>query len=1366
MRYAIFSDVHANLRAWEQVLEDIRGQEADVLVCLGDVVGYGPKPEEVLHGVREVTGNFVMGNHDAAAAGAMDYSIFNDQARHSIEWTIEALSDESRAFLGEVPLAIEDGEILFVHAEISEPGRFAYIDCEESAKENFAGSSHFITFIGHTHHPNLYQLGAGGEIVELPDRDQRLDPSNRYIVNVGSVGEPRNPEDLRGVYVIYDSETREVEFRKVSFDIDAYRHDLEGTSLEVKPFFLQCYDYQAAESRASAPDASQALAMEAPAAASSLALRSKRAARLRVPGSPLGLPLARDEDRERKKQEQARAKRMVAVATVAGFLVLSLVIWGVGQFQERAASRALLSDLDSAIAEPELVLTESDPASEAGDESGSPAQPVAASPPEPGPSPESIPEDNPASKVDPDSDRPPEMAAAPAPVGGSSPPSPPSPEVKEVPSNVSPTVAWWRMEPDSVGNELVDQAENYSLPAQIPGTRIGGLAPPVIPGNGSQNQSALGLGVWSESAPEGVFELSPDRSFTIEGWVVMGKQVRPVFLAGTRSGEMNEEQGWHLDIRPPSSESPNGQMCFFYDTGPEILQALSEDLPVSDLQPHHFAAVWDHAHSASTGEMRLFFDGEQVAATDVPKAQIPAKQANLFRIGSPENPPRIGLDEVRFTQAALWPRRFLNVTPERMLIAEDFEKPEITGYRVNSAPPGWVGSGVGFGCDKRGLIDEGDGAEFTTPNGRQAYLLAYTNSGLTSGQTAVGEGLAAGSTYRVQFNVGVKKGETATYLVELVAFEPAHDDAARRDVRAQRPGVVLAKATGEATKHDLSQVGRIVFKPDPASPHLGKTLGVRLVRAQGDALYDNIRLLARADELKASPAITATPAPTPAPPATSAGTSPVSPGGTVVAWWRMEPDSTDKTLVDAGKTNSLPMVSPGAQIAAVAPSPVPANGIENEAALSIGVWTEPAPSEIFMLSADRSFTLEGWVVTAKQRGPIFVAGTRSGDANEMQGWHVDIRPRSNQHPNGQMAFFYDTGPEMLQALSEDVTVSDLQPHHFAAVWDHDRSASAGEMRLYLDGDLIASCEVPHAGIPSAPANPFQVGSPTNPPKVGLDEVRFSYVALGPLEFLRAETQSMNKSGKWSDAGNWSGGEPPSGTQTAIVGEGVGAQVDEVPAEFAGDLVLRRASRLRLASGQAITLLPKPPSKLVLHQGAALFFLSQNNSGPTKLQRVELAGSATIWGGRSTSGHHTSRVFAGPVSGPGALVLDGVNNNEFILARPNSFQGGFVAKSTQNQGFRVRAKAADSLGRGQVEISAHATLILDAGEALAPDATLTLSGAKDDRSPAKVILNADNTVAALIFGEEKQAAGTWGGPGSGAEHVHEFFAGPGLLTVSR
>ena len=107
MRYAIFSDIHGNLQAWEAVLADMRVMGAEVLVCLGDVVGYGPRPQEVLDSIRAETQNLVAGNHDAAAAGMLRLSCFNPTAREIIHWTRKRLDRPSLQFLKDVPLAIE-----------------------------------------------------------------------------------------------------------------------------------------------------------------------------------------------------------------------------------------------------------------------------------------------------------------------------------------------------------------------------------------------------------------------------------------------------------------------------------------------------------------------------------------------------------------------------------------------------------------------------------------------------------------------------------------------------------------------------------------------------------------------------------------------------------------------------------------------------------------------------------------------------------------------------------------------------------------------------------------------------------------------------------------------------------------------------------------------------------------------------------------------------------------------------------------------------------------------------------------------------------------------------------------------------------
>lgn len=245
MRYAIFSDVHANRQAWGAALADIRQTKPDMVVCLGDVVGYGPMPEKVLTSVREVTDIMVLGNHDVAAFGGLDVDLFNEEAREAIEWTRDHLSEDSLDFLRGTPLTVERGNLLFVHAEIANPQSWGYINTLDEAKVNFLFGDHFVTFVGHSHRPTIFdQSPVTGLIREHPDKNVSLIKGHRYIVNVGSVGDPRNPEDLRGRYVIYESETRTVYFRKFTFDTDTYRLDHKASGLNYTPYFLKVLDHE------------------------------------------------------------------------------------------------------------------------------------------------------------------------------------------------------------------------------------------------------------------------------------------------------------------------------------------------------------------------------------------------------------------------------------------------------------------------------------------------------------------------------------------------------------------------------------------------------------------------------------------------------------------------------------------------------------------------------------------------------------------------------------------------------------------------------------------------------------------------------------------------------------------------------------------------------------------------------------------------------------------------------------------------------------------------------------------------------------------------------------------------------------------
>ena len=263
MRYAIFSDIHGNLPAWNAVLNDMRSQDVDRFVCLGDIVGYGPKPQEVLDGIRSVTSNIVIGNHDAAAAGTFDDSIFNDKARKAIQWTRNQLNKKSLKFLRDLPLVIEDEDIFFVHAEMSEPGQFLYLNSAAEARLSFQSNTQKISFVGHNHNPGIFVENPDDSIQRLPDDDATLENDRRYIVDVGSVGEPRNPQDIRARYLIYDKNMHSVSFRKIEFDVEAYRTELQYSGLKTTPYFLQIVD-QYYEAAAKAPEHAMTSEAEAP----------------------------------------------------------------------------------------------------------------------------------------------------------------------------------------------------------------------------------------------------------------------------------------------------------------------------------------------------------------------------------------------------------------------------------------------------------------------------------------------------------------------------------------------------------------------------------------------------------------------------------------------------------------------------------------------------------------------------------------------------------------------------------------------------------------------------------------------------------------------------------------------------------------------------------------------------------------------------------------------------------------------------------------------------------------------------------------------------------------------------------------------
>lgn len=230
MRYAVVSDIHANWQAWQAVLLDLRSLKADCVICLGDTIGYGPNPQEVLESIYASVDYFVLGNHDAALCGKIDTALFNANARLVLDWTRDRLGRSALDFLDKIPLTLVGENFRCVHGEFSDPGRFNYVFEPEDALASWRVNAEPLLFIGHTHCPGIFLKGASGKPYHLGAEDFELQEGKRFLVNVGSVGNPRDG-DPRASYCIYDQQARAVFWRKVPFDIGAYRQTLVRAGL-------------------------------------------------------------------------------------------------------------------------------------------------------------------------------------------------------------------------------------------------------------------------------------------------------------------------------------------------------------------------------------------------------------------------------------------------------------------------------------------------------------------------------------------------------------------------------------------------------------------------------------------------------------------------------------------------------------------------------------------------------------------------------------------------------------------------------------------------------------------------------------------------------------------------------------------------------------------------------------------------------------------------------------------------------------------------------------------------------------------------------------------------------------------------------
>lgn len=216
MRFAIFGDIHANLQALESVLTDARAQACTHYVCIGDIVGYNANPRECLGIIRDMGCPVVKGNHDEQASMISEREEFNPLAEEAIQWTRKQLDEADKQWLRELRLQRQVRDFTIVHATLDTPHKWHYIFNQLDAAASFSYQHTALCFIGHTHSPKAYIRD--GSVRSMPLDILSLQQGKKYLINVGSVGQPRDG-DWRAAYCIYDTTTNEVELRRIEYDL-------------------------------------------------------------------------------------------------------------------------------------------------------------------------------------------------------------------------------------------------------------------------------------------------------------------------------------------------------------------------------------------------------------------------------------------------------------------------------------------------------------------------------------------------------------------------------------------------------------------------------------------------------------------------------------------------------------------------------------------------------------------------------------------------------------------------------------------------------------------------------------------------------------------------------------------------------------------------------------------------------------------------------------------------------------------------------------------------------------------------------------------------------------------------------------------
>ncbi len=255
MKIGVIADIHSNFEALKAVLADLKEKKVKTLVNCGDIIGYGPEPVKCIEMIMAMNGGAapslepaekelasfftisnVMGNHDAGAINFTDISCFNRNAYEALVWTREQLGAEHVAFIKTLPYKLEKNGAAFYHSTPQMTRNWYYMDSLEMAQQSFVkGSGH--VFVAHTHKAYIYvRRTDGGKISGIfpGERDCALDAANQYIINPGSVGQPRDGNYMPS-YMIWDCDARKIKMHRCDYDVMITQRSLAATPL---PYIL------------------------------------------------------------------------------------------------------------------------------------------------------------------------------------------------------------------------------------------------------------------------------------------------------------------------------------------------------------------------------------------------------------------------------------------------------------------------------------------------------------------------------------------------------------------------------------------------------------------------------------------------------------------------------------------------------------------------------------------------------------------------------------------------------------------------------------------------------------------------------------------------------------------------------------------------------------------------------------------------------------------------------------------------------------------------------------------------------------------------------------------------------------------------